>query len=243
MVLPEAIKRLTPRGLQRSRGVIERAPRPPKAPKRPHPERNASPDLLRNLISLHHTSASFLHDEKGLPHGFDNAFQHTHNEPVFTSFQIWRDDTLRTSTASTSNLGIPDLIPRKHNPNGFDEFGSRRKPIGRPVMRYSKVFEKSDSRWSESRDSGLTSDLSERELQVKEALFGIWDRGGKGMRDVEPGLEGVLEYLEAKGVSAEDFAREWSGKGEEQDIGMDREKRIEEERERQERGEEGQASA
>jgi len=135
------------------------------------------------------------------------------------------------------------LIPRKHNPNGFDEFGSRRKPIGRPVMRYSKVFEKSDSRWSESRDSGLTSDLSERELQVKEALFGIWDRGGKGMRDVEPGLEGVLEYLEAKGVSAEDFAREWSGKGEEQDIGMDREKRIEEERERQERGEEGQASA
>lgn len=51
--------------------------------------------------------------------------------------------------------------------------------------------------------------FSERELAVREALFGTWERGGVGMKKPEPGLNGVKEYLAAKGVSVKDYAKEW----------------------------------
>lgn len=51
--------------------------------------------------------------------------------------------------------------------------------------------------------------VSERELAVKEALFGTWERGGIGMRRTEPNYDGVQEYLAAKGTTIGESAREW----------------------------------
>lgn len=54
--------------------------------------------------------------------------------------------------------------------------------------------------------------LTEREKRVREVLFGTWERGGMGMEGSKPGLEGVQEWLKAKGVSVEEYAREWEGR-------------------------------
>jgi hypothetical protein len=102
-----------------------------------------------------------------------------------------------------------------------------------PIARYSKIFTKYDRKWSESRGLSAGQDLSERELLVKEALFGTWERGGKGMKDIAPSLEGIYEYIEAKGTTVEELAAEWTGKGEDQEYSSDREQRMEKEAERE----------
>lgn len=48
---------------------------------------------------------------------------------------------------------------------------------------------------------------TEREKQVREALFGTYERGpGEGVR---PGLEGIEEWLEKEGSSPEQVAKDW----------------------------------
>lgn len=50
--------------------------------------------------------------------------------------------------------------------------------------------------------------MSERERAVLETLYGTFDRMGT-YDAVEPGLDGVREYVEAKGTTIEQYAREW----------------------------------
>lgn len=59
--------------------------------------------------------------------------------------------------------------------------------------------------------SGLDGEerLTERELRVREALYGTWERGAKRGRDAEVGWDGVREYLEVRQKSAGEAAQEW----------------------------------
>ena len=54
--------------------------------------------------------------------------------------------------------------------------------------------------------------LTEREIRVKEALYGTWERNGarSGRDTVDVGLEGVEEYIQARGTTVEEEAKQWA---------------------------------
>jgi hypothetical protein len=62
-----------------------------------------------------------------------------------------------------------------------------------------------EGKWSDAGAAGF--DMSERDKQVREALFGTFERGvGESVR---PALEGVEEVLRKEGKSVEQVAKEW----------------------------------
>ena len=158
--------------------------------------------VLRDLVNLHHISASFLHSPDDIATGFENAFRHTYADPFFTPYRQYRDDVL----SRTAERG--SLVERATSSSVGKELEKRQKL--RPAPTYWRTFKKHEDLWSErTKEGGNGGMFSERELAVKEALFGTWERGGIGMKKSEPGLDGVKEYLEAKGSTAEEYAREW----------------------------------
>ena len=152
---------------------------------------------IRSLISLHHAAASFMHSPEEARIGFENAFKNT-PEPTFATYERWRDGVLAAAEAGEQ------LVPRD-NPlelsSLMDDLETKY-----PMQKYWQTWKEHDTLF-ESRDS--SDNMSERERQVKEALFGTWERGGLGMGGSKPGLEGVLEYLGAKGTSVAVTAKEW----------------------------------
>ncbi len=185
------------------------------SPKHPKPrnrirtsERGANPSVLRNLVDLHHTSASFLHSPDDISTGFENAFRHTYSDPSFIPYRQYRDDVL-SGTAERGAGGVKNLVEWANTNSVGRELDKRERLRSAPT--YWRTFKKHEDLWSERARDEVSEGgmLSERELAVKEALFGTWERGGIGMKSPEPGLEGVKEYLEAKGVSVEEYAKEW----------------------------------
>jgi len=169
------------------------------SPKHPKPrnrirtsERGANPSVLRNLVDLHHTSASFLHSP----------------DDIFIPYRQYRDDVL-SGTAERGAGGVKNLVEWANTNSVGRELDKRERLRSAPT--YWRTFKKHEDLWSERARDEVSEGgmLSERELAVKEALFGTWERGGIGMKSPEPGLEGVKEYLEAKGVSVEEYAKEW----------------------------------
>ncbi|WWC60839.1 uncharacterized protein I303_103415 [Kwoniella dejecticola CBS 10117] len=168
---------------------------------------------LRSLISLHHSSAGFLQDPKeGLAVGFDNAFRHTRSDPYFRGFNDYTSNQLHSSSSSNNDAGgLETLVerPRSDESRGVGHAG--RYQMIYPAENIQKNFKARTSQlWSET--SGQSKDsqmLSERELALQEALYGTWERGGVGMSKVEPSLDGVLEFVDAKGKTVKEYAREW----------------------------------
>ncbi|WVQ77663.1 hypothetical protein IAR50_007351 [Cryptococcus sp. DSM 104548] len=172
------------------------------APPKKATGRALSASTLRDLVSLHHSSASFLHSPTELPAGFENAFRHT-KPPVFDTY-----DSFRRSVHATQAL---------HPPGGMENLvkkgDSLESSAAGVYVATQKAFKElpSEKGLVSETDGVKSSDrrLSERQMRVKEAIYGTWERGGLGMNKAEPGLDGVLEYIEAKGKTVGEYAQEW----------------------------------
>lgn len=157
----------------------------------------ANPEILRTVVSLHHAAASFMPDPSAAGQGFDTAFKDMSQEPRFIRYFTWLRSVLETKSTGKA------LIPAK-NPLAdmeTEKFAAEK---------YWSVWEKHDpANDLDLRSTSRTGTLTEREREVREVLLGTWERGGLGMMASRPGLDGVLEYLHAKGITVKDFAREW----------------------------------
>ena len=151
---------------------------------------------MNKLVALHHTASSFLHDASQTAIGFENAFRNVTREPLFMGYNRFRKTALGTvGTRSQS------LVPQ-YNPLSQDYAAAASR---HPAHTYWSVFKRHDKLWTDSKPAPIT----EKERAVRETLFGTWERGGLGMRNSLPGVVGVKEYLDAKGVSTTKFAKEW----------------------------------
>ncbi|ORX33836.1 hypothetical protein BD324DRAFT_638819 [Kockovaella imperatae] len=166
--------------------------------------KRARRDVLARLVSLHHTAASFMHQAKDISTGFDNAFRYIEAEPYFLPFSRWKRGVLEH---------IADGPKVKERPVREDL-----PPLGReleqretlqPAFSHWRTFQPIESSWIHSKREIKGLAKSEREKQVKEAFFGVWDRGGVGMEDSQPSLEGIEEWIEARGSTVKEVADEW----------------------------------
>jgi len=138
-----------------------------------------------------------MHDADSARIGFENAFKCT--DPKFMKYNDWKNTVLRNQNEAHEMVSGMDAFDE-----GSDLDGAQ------PAQKYWTLFKEYDS-YAE-RQSRTRENMTEREQQVKEALFGTYERGGIGMSGSKPGLPGILEYLKAKNVTVEDFAREWRGR-------------------------------
>jgi hypothetical protein len=137
-----------------------------------------------------------MHDADSARIGFENAFKCS--DPKFMKYNDWRNTVLRNQNEAHEMVSGMDYF----NPDS-DLEGAQ------PAQRYWTLFKeyKPNGDRPSSREP-----MTEREQQVKEALFGTYERGGLGMSGSKPGLQGILEYLKAKGVTVDEFAKEWRGR-------------------------------
>ena len=181
--------------------------RPPRNIHQPLPAKK-----LDQLVSLHHSAASFMHNIGDIRTGFENAFKHTKSDPYFLKYSAWRENVLAINAEGKKIIERPRTVPLGKELD--------RRAMLRPAATIWRTFDKHEDeeevRWSQkgSRDGYL---LTERERRVKEALFGTWERGGAGMKEVQPSLTGVREWLRALNVSEEDFAKQWRNRHQEED--------------------------
>ncbi|WRT67399.1 uncharacterized protein IL334_004370 [Kwoniella shivajii] len=168
---------------------------------------------LRSLISLHHSSAGFLHDPSELNVGFDNTFRHTKGEPFFRGYYDFTSSITFNQSLHPPG-GMENLVekPKSSEARGMDLKGRTILP----AENVQKTFKKVEELWSQRVTNNRKDEqfLSDRELRVQEALYGTWERGGTGMEKTEPSLEGVLEFVEAKGKSISEYASEWEKRDE-----------------------------
>ncbi|OCF36391.1 hypothetical protein I317_02000 [Kwoniella heveanensis CBS 569] len=178
---------------------------------------------LRSLVSLHHTSAGFLQNPQDIAIGFENAFRHTKAEPNFQGYYDFATQVSENQSQHPTG-GIENLVEKPRSPEArgsvFRGSQSRHINVAETVQpTFKDQTANTEELWSQRGDqsrgfSRRDQFLSERELRVQEALYGTWERGGAGMDRVEPGLEGVLEFVQAKGKSVGDYAKEWERRNE-----------------------------
>ncbi|WVN86591.1 uncharacterized protein L203_101759 [Cryptococcus depauperatus CBS 7841] len=164
---------------------------------------------LRSLVSLHHSSAGFLQSPTDLPAGFENAFRYT-KPPQFKSYKDFREEVNKLQDLHPPG-GMENLV-EKPVKNSYRSQGSS-KDVYTGVQRAFKA--QNNGYFVDSLNAGVPKDkrnLTERQIRVREAVYGIWERGGKGMNRTAPGLDGILEYLEAKGKSVREYAKEWENR-------------------------------
>jgi hypothetical protein len=96
-----------------------------------------------------------------------------------------------------------------------------------PLKRHPRVFNRPEPYWSDgannprynsrnnSDSNQFLSNLgpSRRQVEVQEALYGTWEREGSDA--VRPGLEGVQEWLNARGMGLKESAEAWNKRDEE----------------------------
>lgn len=152
--------------------------------------------VLRDLVGLHHTAATFMHDPSQLPAAFETAFKS--GTPEYIRYDDFHG-AARLSTSSEQTLVEYD--PTRESSSGRVESVLRSLDVV-PTFGYDK------GQWSDKGARDIRPDqISERDKQVREALFGTVERGpGEG---VKPALEGVEEWLNKEGRTAEEVARDW----------------------------------
>lgn len=143
---------------------------------------------LRTMINLHHSSAFFMRDPAEIPTAFETTFRYY--KPVYQTYSEYRATAIN-AVESRANAGLENLAERNQDTYGAKTRAGESSGLVRDVFR-------GPTSWTK-RGHPATADMTERELRVKEALFGTWERGVDGQP--RPGLEGVLEILEARGES------------------------------------------
>ncbi|BEI89777.1 uncharacterized protein CcaverHIS019_0211390 [Cutaneotrichosporon cavernicola] len=170
------------------------------------PNGQAPRSTLSSLIGLHHESSTFMRDPAEITTAFESAFRH--HTPQFQSYSSFRAAALRSREEHATG-GLTNFATQ--SPGGL---GARRAiglneeddlPDQPQVTR--NVFRPTRKWTSRSRSAG---ELSERELKVKEALFGTWERAQDGVP--RPALDGVVDVLEARGLSVEEAAKQWKNR-------------------------------
>lgn len=169
--------------------------------------------VLRDLVKLHHTSSSFMHDPSQLPHAFEIAFragvpEYTKYEDFHNASHLSRQDQQLVEYDPTSPSGTRSGSSSSSSGSRIDNI-IRSKDI---VPTFGFVEEK----WSDAGARAFA--VSERDKQVREALFGTFERGPG--ESIKPALEGVEEWLEKEGRSVDDVAKEWEARHEEVSMGQ-----------------------
>ncbi|KAK4686356.1 hypothetical protein P7C73_g3764, partial [Tremellales sp. Uapishka_1] len=160
-------------------------------------------NTLRSLVDLHHNSAVFLHSPDEISTGFYNIFRNL-NEPTFVDYKAFHDGAMANKAPAG---GVQQLVRKSASVDGHGGvYGGESLATSKPLLPIFKDHE--EGLFSTSVQGGSVGVMTERELRVKEALYGTWERE-KGVENVQPGLDGVMEYLEAKGMGVEESAREW----------------------------------
>lgn len=178
--------------------VAQSNPSPRYAPAIPGGSAPAS--VLRNLVSLHHQSATFMRSPEEIPTVFEQTFRY--QRPEYESFHSFQSRVLQEQKAR-GEAGTEVMAERAAN-----GVGARRSGAFQPARLSRNLFRDPDPY---ARDTNL----SERELIVKETLFGTWERDGATARDgVRPSLDGVLEIAERRG-GVKKVAKEWKGQEDE----------------------------
>ncbi|XAO22809.1 hypothetical protein I312_101583 [Cryptococcus bacillisporus CA1280] len=168
---------------------------------------------LRELVSLHHTSAGFMHSTAELPIGFDNAFRLT-PRPHFERYSDFRRAVEEVQSLHPPG-GMENLVEKSTKRVGVS--GSDKAVYGGVQRAFKKLPGRDGEPWV-SQTTGVKKtdrDLTERQMRVREAIYGTWERGGMGMNKAEPGLDGIFELIEAKGKTVEEYGKEWAKREEE----------------------------
>ncbi|WWD01103.1 hypothetical protein V866_008041 [Kwoniella sp. B9012] len=175
--------------------------------------RQLSSQTLRSLISLHHSSAGFMHNPQvDLPVGFDNTFRYTRDEPKYKRYGEF-SSTTSYNASLTPPGGLESLVekPRSAEARGLEFRKGRNNYLDLDTAKnVGLTFKKVYDIWSDRGSGSDTQHLTERELRVQEALYGTWERGSQGMNSrIQPSLDGILEFVEAKGKTVGEYAEEW----------------------------------
>lgn len=158
----------------------------------------ASAATLRSLVSLHHQSATFMRAPEEVPTVFEQTFRY--QRPEYEPYGKYLNRALGELAAR--GAGAEAMAERAAN-----GVGARRTTPLEPARLSRNLFR-------DPNPYGRESPLSERELQVKETLFGTWERDGATARGtVRPSLEGVIEIAERRG-GVRKVAKEWKGQEE-----------------------------
>jgi len=168
------------------------------------PNGKASASTLRNLVSLHHASSTFMRDPSEIPTAFKNA--HTVYKPEFISYEQYRARALKLM-ADRGEHGLEALAERGVGGTGArGALGELAAPGDQAAIHHNKFAPPRG--WSGRRKTHDT-DYTERELRIREALFGTWERGVDAR--ARPSLDGVLDVLAAKGTTVDAAAKQWKG--------------------------------
>jgi hypothetical protein len=172
------------------------------------PKGQAPRSTLSSLVGLHHESANFMRDPAEITTAFERAFRfHT---PQFQSYNSFRASALRAREEHATG-GLTNFATQTSGGLGARRaIGlSAEDDLPDQAQITSNVFRpESKRKWTKA--SRSIGELSERELKVKEALFGTWDRAQDGVP--RPALDGVMDVLEARGLSIEEAAKQWKNR-------------------------------
>ncbi|WWC89826.1 uncharacterized protein L201_004754 [Kwoniella dendrophila CBS 6074] len=193
--------------------------------------RTLNASTLRSLISLHHESSGFLHDaskKENLNVGFENTFKFTRYDPTFRTYNEFSSNVLKNNNLKPKGGLLENLIERDSSSSNSSSLNSSLS-YKKGFKPNSKTFKKhSIPLWSQSGGSSNSNDytddsslLTEREIALKEALYGTYERSSSSnshsyniQTTVEPSLDGLLEFVEAKGKSIEEYSKEWENRDE-----------------------------
>lgn len=149
------------------------------------------------------------------PTQLDEAFHNAFNTlpPQFEPYSQFEARSLAANRLGATSR--QQLVAHKSTGTGIDKNYETMEQLKIPP----RVFNRVKPFWSDmgAKDEGdYSSDrgtgVSRRQTQVQEALFGTWEReGGEAVR---PGLEGVEEWLAARGVSSKKSAKAWNRRNE-----------------------------
>lgn len=171
------------------------------------PNGKAPASTLRTLVSLHHESASFMRDPSEIPTAFMNA--HTRYTTEFISYAPFAAYPLRMADAGKD---APDFRPGRMGerhagaPGMRGAVGDERAPADRGRAARSVFTARTNSHGRRPPALDAAS-LTKRELLVKEAILGTWERSNDNAS--RPGLEGVVDIVSAKGDTIDSAAAQW----------------------------------
>jgi hypothetical protein len=150
-----------------------------------------------------------MHDPSQLPHAFEIAFRA--GVPEYTKYEDYHN----ASHLSRQDQQLVEYDPT--SPSGTRTGAGGGSRIDN-VLRSRDIvptFGFVEEKWSDAGARAFA--MSERDKQVREALFGTFERGPG--ESIKPALEGVEEWLEKEGRSVGDVAKEWEGRHEEVSMG------------------------
>jgi hypothetical protein len=140
-----------------------------------------------------------MHDPSQISAAFQTAFKV--GQPEYIRYDDF-NSAARLSGSSDQTQTLIEYDPTQASPRSGRVDSVLRSRDVVPTFGYT------EGQWSDkgARSYGV-DEISERDKQVREALFGTFERGPG--EDVRPALEGVEEWLRKEGKTVEEIAQDW----------------------------------